>query len=103
MKKGYKITVIILLIIIVLGFAIGFLIPEIWACTALGCPCTNIEGERECNSCDISNYIFVTGVINLVNSCDGQEILSCSNNEQVGKRIDKNNCGYELRFFFQGI
>ena len=103
MKKIYIIIIVIIVLIIILGFVIAAFISESTICTKMGCPCRGIEGERPCNSCTISNYIFVSRVINIANVCDATEIITCENDLQVDKRFEKSDCKYELRFFFQGI
>ena len=93
MKVIYAI-IALLIIIFILGFGIAALIPAPTACTEMACLCMDVEGEIPCNWCFQSKPVFTTGVINVMNSCDGREIITCENGEQVGQRIelDLENC-----------
>jgi len=80
---------IIIVSVIVLGFVIGIVLPEInEGCTEIGCRCEGVSGERSCNSCSFSDHIFTTGIINVVQQCRVPEIIICENDAQVDSRID---------------
>ena len=103
--KPKKETIIILIIIaiIVLGFIIGAVLPETegGSCTLMACPCDGVSGERLCNSCSFPNHIFTTGILNVVQQCPAQEIITCENNQETGKRYDigEDGCEYDWNFF----
>lgn len=95
------------------GFLGGYLKPDQTSCTLKGCPCLigTVEGgslqfrplasgERPCNDCQISEYAFFTGVVNLKKTCEATEKIRCRNGEEVGTRleIDTESCKYSFSF-----
>ena len=88
-----------ILIIILLGIIIGLLIPNSKSTTLLACPCRGVEGERSCNTIHEGNFIFVTGLFNIVRECKGTEIIVCHDDSQINEynEIDYNNC--KIRFY----
>ena len=86
-----KLVILIIISVIAIGFIIRFIVPTNQACTERGCPCEGISGERPCNTCSISNHIFTTGLINVIQQCRASEIIMCENNSQVDTRIDLEN------------
>lgn len=108
MRLGLVIGIIIVSVI-VLGFAVGAVLPDIsGGCTLMACPCEGVSGERPCNSCSFSDYIFATGILNIVRHCSASEIVICENDAQVDSRIDLENkkCrtdwyifGFNFRYF----
>ncbi len=100
MKLRWIIGVIIVSFI-VLGFVIR-VFPPLVGCTAMGCPCGNISGERPCNSCSFSEPIFTTGILNIMQQCKTQEIITCEDGVQVDSRIDLENkqCRTECYLFW---
>ncbi|MBI2452571.1 hypothetical protein HYV50_05880 [Candidatus Pacearchaeota archaeon] len=62
----------------------------------------NTQPNRElpCNSCSVSDPVYVTGVINIVRYCEGKEIILCEDYERAGVRydIDENSCKYKISF-----
>ena len=101
MSKKTLIPVIIILLVILLGFIIAIFLPEINLCTKMGCPCEDIDGERPCNLCTVSDPIFVLGIINIAKACFAQEVVLCENNQNIDQRIDidNNSCEYKISFF----
>ena len=110
MKKSQTIVMIILGIIVI-GFIIGLIIPARgMMCTEMACSCGNFlpeqpnppeeYRERPCNSCTSSNPIFILGVINVVKSCNGKEIIMCDGSDNIGTKydIDEDSCGYKIKF-----
>lgn len=97
MKIKYIIGLIVL-IIIILGFAVASFLPKLPFCTKMGCPCENLVSERPCNSCIVSNPIFTLGIVHISKTCSAQEVILCENNLDVGTRIDidKDSCKYKL-------
>lgn len=103
MKPEIKIG-IILLSFIVVGFAIGAIIPESnGGCTEMACPCEGVSGERPCNSCSLSDPIFMTGVVNVIQQCGASEIIQCENNVQVGSRIEKKDNSCRADWYVLGL
>ena len=100
MKK--LILTIIIIGLLILGFLLGALIKEGRACAKMGCSCANVEGEIECNSCSVSNPIFVLGVINMAKVCPAQEIILCENDDydynKTKYEIDYSSCKYKISF-----
>lgn len=101
MKKKF-----IILITVVILFILGFVIPVLFssgrtACTMMGCPCVEVEGERPCNSCTRSRPVFNLGLIKTVEKCRGTEIITCKNDKQVDRRVDFSNqeCRYDWYAF----
>lgn len=92
---------IIIASFIVLGFVIRIL-PPLSMCTVMGCPCEDTSGERPCNSCSFSEPIFTTGILNVVQQCKAQEMITCENGVQVDSRIDLANkeCRTEWYLFW---
>lgn len=99
-----KIMIIIIVSIVAIGFIVALIIPETnVGCTEMGCPCGGISGERPCNSCSISNHIFTTGLINVIQQCRASEIIMCENNVQVNSRIDLENKECETDWYIVGF
>ena len=100
--------VMIILGIIVIGFIIGLVIPARgMMCTEMACSCGLLQEQpniayREipCNSCALSDPIFILGVINVVKSCNGKEIIMCDGSDNIGTKydIDEDSCGYKIKF-----
>lgn len=72
-----KILIIVILVFLLL-FSIGFVIPfflssENIMCTEMGCPCEGVEGERSCNSWTLSKSAFTSGLVNIVEKCQGRD------------------------------
>lgn len=80
---------LIIVLVIVPGLVAGlFLSGPSWFCTEMGCPCQGVEGERSCNSCFSTDYIFFTGLINVKQRCTAPEMIECRNGKQVDRRVD---------------
>ncbi len=92
MKNFLPVAVVIFLVIIVAGFAIGTLSPESpMLCTMMACLCTDVDGERTCNTCSYSDPVFTTGIVNVAKQCTVREIIVCENGTQVDSRYDMEN------------
>ncbi len=98
-----KLIIIIIISVFALGFIIGFVMPTNQACTKRGCPCENVSGERPCNSCSISNQVFTTGILNVIQQCGASEIVTCENNTQIDTRIDLENKQCTLDWYIFGF
>ncbi len=62
--------------------------------TLMDCPCelqqidnSTQDGEVPCNSVTTTDYIFFTGVLNVYQEKEGQEIIMCENGERVGEKV----------------
>lgn len=103
MKLGLILGIIVISVII-LGFAIGIVLPESsLGCTEIGCPCEGVSGERPCNSCSYSDHIFTTGVLNIVNQCRASELIICENNVRLDSRIDLENKECTANWYILGF
>jgi hypothetical protein len=100
MKKGYKI-ILIIAIIMAYGIINGLLIPETKMSTLMACSCTeNFTGEFPCNSISSEKYYFsFLGFFNIYRAGAGKEMIICNNGEQTGTRIDLND--YSIKFDLQ--
>ena len=58
------------------------------------------NAEIPCNSCEILRPIFVTGVINIVRACQGNDILVFENSVHISDKdrveINYNSCKYKI-------
>ena len=96
MKKGVKVfLIIILVILLVLNLlANGFLFSskanvDCWDPPCL-CQFRNvINGEASCDIClDSKHIIVITGILNVYKECDVNEIITCQEGAQIDSRID---------------
>lgn len=92
------VTGVITLALAVTGLGAGMLTSGEQMCTLKGCPCQE-DGERPCNSCTKTDPMFVTGLVNVVKSCSGTQVLTCQDGEQVDSRVEYNTCEYSVTFF----
>lgn len=100
MRKKFVILIIVLSVII-LGFIVGLAIPKFGGgCTEMGCSCIRINGERSCNTCTWSDPIFITGILNIVQQCGAQEIITCVNDVEISKRADIENKDCKTNWYF---
>ena len=102
--KKVIIVGIIVIVLIVSGFILGFIFPAKGGCTEMYCGCEDLTDgdltERPCNYCSVSNLIFLGGVINFIKVCSGKEIIICENGKKIDEKINinKNSCKYEVIF-----
>ncbi len=82
MKKILIIGVIVLVLVLIC-FVVAALIPPSGVCTEVAYSCINVNGERRGNSCNELKPLFVSGLVNISNSCSGNEMLVCDNNQEV--------------------
>jgi hypothetical protein len=98
---------LIIIGIIAAMFIIPLLIPRSpTACTMMYCQCINTGPsavEAPCNSCSSSKIIFSAGIITLIQSNSGKEILTCENGEQTGRRIEPGKSSYDWYFMNRRI
>lgn len=97
-----KRSLIVFIIFAVAGFLVGAIFPKKdIACTMMWCPCEGVVGERICNTCFFSDYLFATGIINISRRCRASEIIVCENDKVVDSKIDMENkkCSIELSVF----
>lgn len=88
-----KILILVLIIFIFGGFLLGIIIPEDYLvrCEKKGCSCgLNENKEIPCNGCGIADPIFVSGIVNIIKSYNGTEMIICENGENIGSRIEIN-------------
>ena len=71
------------------------------ACTEMWCSCEGVEGERPCNTCYKEEPVFILGIINVIRTFHGTEIITCENNEKTDSRIEfeEGDCTYNWYFF----
>ena len=86
----------ILLIALALGFIVGFSFPVEQTCDNNECYCGEGHLEVTCNTCVNIDPVIVTGVANLVKTCDERETLRCSTDI---RRYDITNCSYSIKYF----
>ena len=104
-KVWIEIAIIVGFIIIFCFFAfrIGSSIPpKTLACTEMACLCQeNNENQLPCNTCEVEDLVFASGIINFYKHCSAKEIITCENNIQTGTRIetDEQTCSYRPTFF----
>lgn len=85
--------------VIAIGFVAGLAMDGSGtACTEMGCfPPDNGTGTVDCNSCFSEDPVFVLGVVNVVEHCDGTERLRFEDGTRVERRVVWDACGYRLR------
>lgn len=80
-------------------------------CTAVGCPCDkivqtnfsenpeveNMTGERDCNTCSSSKYIFHLGVLQIYKHCTETQVYVCEAGEKTDEYYRDDGCDYEFR------
>ncbi len=78
---------------VIFGFLAGFAFNPTMQ-TLMGCPCelqqldnTTQDGEIPCNSVSTTDYIFFTGIFNVYQEKEGQEIIMCEDGERVGEEV----------------
>lgn len=102
MRKNILISVILFLILLI-GFIFAQFIQPVTFCTEKLCYPDEPYAEIACNSCEISQPIFVTGIINIVKFCQGNDILVFENSLHISDKdrveIDYNSCEYKIKFF----
>lgn len=101
-EKVFLVAGALFLAFFLLGFITPFFIASgRTACTLMACSCEGVQGETPCNICYYEKPIFITGLLNVFQSCSGRELIFCSNGKQIGRKTDfsEGSCNYRLGFF----
>lgn len=94
----------VLVVLLLTGWLGGYLQPgSAWSCTEMGCPCQGVEGERPCNNCFSTDYVFFTGLFNLKQRCTAPETIECRNGDQVDRRVDYTQQDCQLKLELLGV
>lgn len=96
-----RVLLVIIVAVILLGFVLGIVKTGYTACTEMACGCPPNESEIKCNSCYSHDPVFMLGIVNVVKSCSGDEILVCYEGKIIDTRIDmdESSCQYRVSFF----
>ncbi|MBI4128107.1 MAG: hypothetical protein HY459_03480 [Parcubacteria group bacterium] len=91
-----KLAVLVLILIVIAGFAIAVISDGVTYCTKKFCGCQDDKDEVECNTCGVYKPVFFSILLNYGRSCQAREIVECSKGEITGRRynIDKDYCSY---------
>ena len=101
------ITGLIVGLFVIIGFiSAGVAEEEVVVCTLVYCDCFDSEGENlvgeiPCNSCGLSDPVFLTWLFNVVRDCGAKEIIICEDGGSRDSRLDINeeSCEYSFSFF----
>ncbi|MBU2503685.1 MAG: hypothetical protein KJ879_01365 [Nanoarchaeota archaeon] len=104
MRKGIKIFLIVFLAVLLLINVYANLFARGAFNTELGCSCEmqqgeNRNGEMSCNEYGKSGPYLITGIFNVYQDCPGQEIITCENGAETGRRVDY-DCSYKWNVLF---
>ena len=93
--------VVAVVVVVFLGLLVGFMLPRSWSCTESACPSCSEKytAELGCSSCVTTKTYVVLGIFNLVETCNGQEVVICENLRAVERRykVFSGTCKMETR------
>lgn len=100
---NYRIILIIPLVFIVAGLIGAQLVQGTNGRTERSCPCSQNNGEIDCNKITENNFMFYTGIFNLVEVEKSTQVITCSDGEKIDTQTETNGHSIELRILYSKI
>ncbi len=92
--KQIKVAVIVAVTLIAVFFLFAAVYPAKQFCTTDTYECT-VTGEVRGNICSVYKTVFVSILLNYGKTCVGTEIISCQDDQRVGRRVELDGkCSY---------